>query len=378
MGTRFKVWLLFASLMVTQLSLGQDVESKRVLVIYGNADLSPWIQMYNRALAEGVDAGSTTFLQIEFLELTQYSDAEKLSYAKAIFEKSKKFPPDLVVGVLPGANDFLHEYLPVLAPDSEALYVLPGERLRLQLEKENNSNIVNSYWSQASIETRDLVKRLFPKAEHLYYIVGTSEGNLTYYRRTLKAFDNVFDEDKVKTLSGYTPDELRETFLAAPPNSVAVYVTVDHDRFGVRYTDAELIASIQNDVVPIFGIQDTLLGSGVIGGSFTSAALYGLSTAELVREVLNLPGKVEPINSSGTQLVVDDKVLEMFGISHDVLPDDVTHLNHEVTVWQEYWRELLIGLTIITLQTLMILLLFAESQRRKRTERTTKHVCSIL
>tara|TARA_R110002072_G_scaffold2252_2_gene18573 strand:- start:32934 stop:35546 length:2613 start_codon:yes stop_codon:yes gene_type:complete len=359
-------------LVVMAFSAGVHAEEKdlmRILVIYGSADLSPWIQSFNTALADGLGAGKSTRVQVEFLDISQYSAAENLEHARAIHSKIKKIPPDLVLGVLPDANNFVANHLSVIAPGAPVLYVLPGLQLQEKLSDENYRHIIGSYWEKASVETFELIRTIFPQASRLYYIVGTSPGNLSYLTRTRAVLDDLTGGLETEVLVGLTPGEVRARLESAPKNSVAIYITLDHDRFGNQYSGPEVMELIRNKRVPIFSMLDTVSGFGSIGGSYTSASLYGSKAADYILKMHAGLGVSAVGNALGTGLVFDDNLLVDFSVDRDLLPESAVLLNHETSLWQRYFLELLIGIVIIVLQTLLIVLLYAESRRRKLMER---------
>lgn len=340
-------------------------------MIYGTLDVSPWIQRFNRQVYAGIGAGKDVTVQIELLDLALYNAEEKQGHAKAIAEKYKRFPPDLVVAVLPAANSFVAEYGAHFAPDVPVLHVLPEKALESQLLTNDDGMLVTSSWEAATRETAELMGELFPKRRKYFLIVGARSDNLAYLDRTTEVL-NDYDVE-LQPLVGRTPDELAKAVNAESADSLVLYITADNDRFGNRYSGPQMMSMLSHRVnVPIFSTLDTVLGHGVLGGSFTNAELYGQRSASLVRarlfsEVNN--SAASPTILPTTQVSFDETVLKRFGVSQARLPANAVIVNHTTSVWEEYQDEIVFVALVIFVQSLLIVALVYSIRQRNRIER---------
>jgi ABC-type uncharacterized transport system substrate-binding protein len=90
--------------------------------------------------------------------------------------------------------------------------------------------------------------------------------------------------------------ELLEKLQNLPEHSVVLYVSFFQDAAGHKFINATkalpLVASAANG--PVFGMSDTYLGHGIVGGDLMSFQEQGKVTARIVSELLD-GKKVEEI-----------------------------------------------------------------------------------
>ena len=108
---------------------------------------------------------------------------------------------------------------------------------------------------------------------------------------------------------------------------------------------------------PVFGIEDTYLGHGIVGGFVISAEEQGKVMGRDAVEILGgKPLQDIPIVNGPNFYLFDWRVLQRWKLDERRLPPGSTVLFRQPTVWEKYSRTLLIGLLVLASLSLLTIL----------------------
>jgi signal transduction histidine kinase len=161
--------------------------------------------------------------------------------------------------------------------------------------------------------------------------------------------------------------EVRQRLRELPPDSAAVFSGYWKDETGRAWVPADVLESLCRDSpVPFFGISDTYVGRGIVGGICADTRALGEATGRLVVASgdgpLPEPARVPPV------CLLDERVLKRFGIPASRLPRGSTVLFAEPRIWDRY-RPLILGAAaVLAIQAGLIAALVAQSRLRRRAE----------
>ncbi|MFT4720486.1 MAG: signal transduction histidine kinase/CheY-like chemotaxis protein, partial [Candidatus Azotimanducaceae bacterium] len=134
-----------------------------------------------------------------------------------------------------------------------------------------------------------------------------------------------------------------------------------------RTDDVVQLVSDQADR-PLFGFFEGYLDRGVVGGSMTSAGLYGRKAAELTLALL-----FDDVSTSNrtisTSYHFNAVQLERFGIESDLLPEGSEVINVKPSLLQQYRLQFFLGGMVFIIQLLFIVALWRSLRRRNNAER---------
>jgi signal transduction histidine kinase len=151
-------------------------------------------------------------------------------------------------------------------------------------------------------------------------------------------------------------------------------LTYEEDSVGMNYSTAEIIEQISAESsVPVYGLYDTLLGHGIVGGSLQSAESQGKLAGGLAVRVLKgeRPEDMPIVGLDTVQKMFDARQLRRLNISSTAfLP--VRTCYREPTFWEQFGRYVLFGATAILVQSLIIAALLVNRSRRVRAEREAR------
>ncbi len=347
----------------------QDVvteEPRRVRIIFGFESLGLWEQEYTATINQAIIANPNVVFTPEFLPL---DDLEADAFA--LFTEYERLRPraaDLIIAVQPEATAFMNEWGDNFFPDTPILYVVPDNETANDVISNNSGTVLPSAIEAAARETFELVPRLFPGLEHLYILSGSSPGDLTYLERLQNILAQLELPAEIHYVVGLTPNDLVEELNSTPRNSAAVFGTYNRDETGQRYNTRDLVLLTGGDInIPMFGLIDSTLDAGVVGGSMTTAELYAEKTAEAMLSML-YDGPVTGELETATGYYFDEEQLERFNIDKRLLPAGSTIVNQNPGLLELYFWQFVVGVAIISLQMFLIAALTSSLQRRRKAE----------
>jgi signal transduction histidine kinase len=162
--------------------------------------------------------------------------------------------------------------------------------------------------------------------------------------------------------------EVRRRLRELPPDSAAVFGGYWKDEAGRVRVPADVLESLcRESPVPFFGISDTYVGRGIVGGICVDTRAIGEATGRLV--VASRDGPLpEPLRVPPVCLL-DERALARFGIPAASIPAGSKTLFREPRIWDRYWPLILGGAAAIALQAGLIAAIVAQSRLRRRAER---------
>jgi PAS domain S-box-containing protein len=165
--------------------------------------------------------------------------------------------------------------------------------------------------------------------------------------------------------------EMLERSAKLPPNSFVLFVLLMRDASGVTHNgDAALRRLHEVANAPVNGLFENQLGLGILGGRLYPDEDQGIESARIAVRIL----RGEPASSFPPRLLrptapqYDWRELQRWNIPESRLPAGSTIRFRQPTLWESYKWYILGALAVLTLETLLIFFLVANSLRRRRAE----------
>jgi signal transduction histidine kinase len=276
--------------------------------------------------------------------------------------------PDLVVAVGGVAGPFVLAHREDLFPATPALYIGVAPRL-----VHDGGITANDASVPLGVDLPLLVENILtvlPRTESIAIMVGSSPIEL-YWRdelgRELRPF-----EDRVRLVwwDDLSGEEILDRAAALPEHSAILYTLFLVDAAGIPHTDKSILGKLHEVAsAPIFGLFDTQLGEGLVGGpllpvsrlaSLAAGAAAGILQGEPPERFRLPPVTPEP--------VFDGRELLRWDIPENRLPPGSTVRFRAPSPWVEYWRPILAVLIIILIQAGLVVGLLAKSSRLRTAE----------
>ena len=140
------------------------------------------------------------------------------------------------------------------------------------------------------------------------------------------------------------------------------------DADGKLYTSLESVKLIADNAgVPALRMVEAGIGDGLLGGNVVSMYRSGELAAELARKIISGTGMdgLDVIMDSPNVYCVDAEVMEKYGISLSVLPEDTKIINYKENFWERN-REVLIPCGVLFAALVIVLIWICIDHRRQK------------
>ncbi len=272
----------------------------------------------------------------ESLDLTSFPIRPSREDARAwIDKKYGSHKLDAVVAVGPGAIDFLSKYTQSIFLDVPI--VISGASAGQVANPRLDSRFTGTWMKLEPRKTLEVALRLFPDTRHVFVVGGSSAFDKVAISITKSAF-NSFDKNiEIVYLTGMEMPALLKQLRELPAHSIELYTSFFEDSAGNKFVNAtkalpEIAASSNT---PDFGMSDTYLGHGIIGGYVMPFEKQGKITAQIVSALLD--GKKAqdiPIQTIPGVYMFDWHELQIWHVPESKLPPGSVVMFREPSLWE--------------------------------------------
>ncbi len=288
-----------------------------------------------------------------------YHPDEVQEQLDAVVQRYRRRKLDLIVLLGPNAIQILAEPRAIF-PNVPAVFccTAPGQIDRMK----GDHGSTGSWFQLEPAKTVEAALGLLPETRHIYVVGGQSDYDrrLTALVKTdLSTYANKLD---ITYLTDLPMSELLERVRHLPDRSIVLYLSFFKDVQGREFLNiAEALPVIAGAAnAPVFGIADTQLGHGILGGFVVSFEEQGKIVGRDALEILaGKPPQDIPIVHGPSLYLFDWRQLERWKLDESRLPAGSTVLFRPPTLWEQYRRTLPIGLlALVSLSLLTIYLLY--------------------
>jgi signal transduction histidine kinase len=350
--------------------------TKQIVILYTHRTLTPINADWDRGIRSSLMAGFDELLdiEIEYLNLVRHKDPDYLrGWIELLKTKYAAKPPDLVIPVYVPALEFTLEHRESIFPDVPIVFCSAPSKLA---ERAHGQPKVTGVAFRLDITgTVETARRLHPANNRLMVLSGSSDSELALKYATQDAIRAMNTELEVDLVEGLPRSQLLERVAAADRNTSILMLTYEEDSVGNNYSTVEIVEQLSTESsLPIFGLYDTLLGHGIVGGSLQSAESQGRLAGGLAVRVLKgeRPEDLPIVGLDTVRLAFDARQLRRLNISTRSLPADARILFREPTFWEQFGAYVLLGGAAIVLQSLIITALLVNRSRRVLAEREAR------
>jgi signal transduction histidine kinase len=223
--------------------------------------------------------------------------------------------------------------------------------------------------------TLELIQHVHPDTQRVAVIVGSSPSDKALERVAQQAFESFDGRLEFVWLRGMPVDELIKAVNTLPEKTVALYLVQFEDRTGQQYVPRAILQTFSDAAkVPVYGLWDTLLQHGIVGGRLATVEEDGYRAAKLAARVLRgeAPADLPVVDRLSNPPIFDGVELARWSIKQKRLPADSRIRNRPASTWDEHRAEILVTVAVITVQALMIAALIL-SRRRLRYAQDALH-----
>jgi signal transduction histidine kinase len=313
----------------------------------------------------------------EYLDLARFSGASHThAVAEYLRRKYAASKIDAIISVYPAALDFLMREEGKLFP---GVPIVACEITRTSAEKLDRSSwrrfTTGVILGDNAASVLESALRLKPGTKRVALVAGTAPNDAyseMIFRNALKPYAGKLD---LIDLTKLPMQKILARAGSLPPDTVVPYSSIFRDGTGQSFVPRESLSLVSRAAnAPVFGLYETQLGFGIVGGRLVSFEQQGREAAALA---LRIMGGESPasIPFGGEQAYVnlyDWRELTRWGISEKVLPPGSIVKFKPPSIWEEHKGPILGGLFFIIIETLLIIGLLVNLHKRKQAEKEAR------
>jgi len=343
---------------------------KNVLILHTLESITPLSLETNRGLSDTLRMGGIPVANLFFesMDLRRNPGPElRKLLAEQMRLKWSHRKADMVITVYPEALEFvlndcrdLFPHVPIIALH------LPQDFMMAETDR----RIIGHFPTYDIAGTIDNALKLVPGTKRVYVVSGAHKIDKwleDQARRASKKWERV----EFLYLSHMPLEDILTTVSKAPPGSVILYLALTQDVAGKSHTGLGLAHQLsQVSTVPVFGMFESALGYGVIGGTLVSWNLIGKRAGELVIDILKgvkTFDDVPAVLDVPSVPMFDWRQLRRWNLSESALPKGSVVINKEPTFW-DFRYYIIGGLAFILAQFLLITSLLLQRRRTRSAE----------
>jgi len=321
-----------------------------------------------------IDTEAPDLARFGNMDEASYADRQQLNWLLDFYRKNYQGrKPDLIISTDTPALQFLLEHGENLFPGVPIVFV-DADRKFLAAQK-LPPNVTGVFGFLDISGTLELVLHVHPDTQRVAMIVGSSKLDKTIERVARQAAESFAGRVEFVWLRGMPADEVVEALNALPERTVALYLVQTQGRTGKPHVPQAMLQTFSAAAkVPVYGLWDTLLEHGIVGGRLATIEEDGYLAAKLAVRILQgeAPADLPVVDRSANPAIFDGVELARWNIRENRLPAGSQIRNHPVSTWDEYRAEIMITAAVIVVQAAFIVALML-SRRRLRHARDELH-----
>ncbi len=369
--------LLSLALMLPAAAGSASEEPYRVLVLNSVRSSLPANMDWYRGIANGFASADALRVEIETEapDLSRIRDQQYAEKLLAVYRyKYRGHQPHLIIPTYTSALGFLLEYGENLFPGVPIVFLHADSQF---VAARQLASHITGITSHLDIEgTLELALQVHPNTRRVAMIVGSGELDMQLERLARQAIQPLEGTLEFTWLQGLPMGELTRAVRALPEHTVVLYLVQLEDRTGklhVPFTALQELSSVAK--VPIYGLWDTLLGSGIVGGRLVTLGKDGFAVAQMGLRILNgeAPATIPVVDRQTNSAIFDARELARWDIDVHRLPMAHQILHGQTSLWAEHRTAIIATGLLVGLQGFLILALFLNQWRLKRVQTSLQH-----
>ena len=365
-----KFFLLFSILFLNFL---QANELKEVLLIHSYHKGYIWTDDISKTIEKNFSSDKNIELTTVYMDTKRIDDPSYLANLVKLYKQqftNRTF--DLIIISDNNAFDFMELYYDSLFKNVPVLFCGINNYDKNMLDKLTFKNI-SGVAEEVDIEKNfELISRLHPNLKNLLIINDTSTTGYAVKKDLAKIIEKYKKRFNIEYTDNLDISDLKiKVSKLEKSNSAILFVLLFKDTTGKYFTHKQSFEEVKKvSEVPIYGLWDFYLNSGMVGGLLTSGISQGETVSKMALDVLN--GKdikdIPILEKSPNLYIFNYNELKRFNLDVYKYVENPIIINEPTSIYKEHIKFFIITIIIIALLSIIVVILKANIQRREKLE----------
>lgn len=221
-------------------------------------------------------------------------------------------------------------------------------------------------------ETLKTALNIIPNAKNVYVIHDDTERGKIYLEEIRKAAVKLNSGLNVETFERIDKIRSNKSLRKIEKDNIVIGTTFLEDEKGKTVSMSEIARKASRGIdIPIFYLQESTIGHGVLGGSMLDGQIHGMNTGNLALKILRgeKPSNIGLVEENNSKNIYDYNIMKKFNVSEKMLPKDSIILNKPYNSYEEHKTVIIASSIIIALLLLIVLYLFFNIRKRRQAEK---------
>jgi signal transduction histidine kinase/ABC-type uncharacterized transport system substrate-binding protein len=347
-------------------------EPYRVLVLHSFRSSLPVTVDWYEGIVRGFSSAPDVNIQIdsESPDLTRFAEKQQFNWLLDFYRNNyQERKPHLIISTDTPALRFLLVHGEELFPGLPIVFVDADRDFVSARQLPPNVTGITGFLDVAG--TLELILRVHPDTQRVAVVVGSGPYDKEFAGVAQPAIESFGDRVEFVWLHGMPVDELVEALNTLPARTVALYLVQFQDRTGRIYIPRAMLQAFAAAAkLPVYGLWDTLLEHGIVGGRLITVEEHGYQAAKMAVRILRgeTPEDLPVVDRLENPSIFDGVELARWNIKEDRLPAGSQIRHRQLSMWNEHRTEIMIALVVIVLQGVMIIVLMLNRRRLGRAQ----------
>lgn len=352
---------------------------KQVLILYSEERWHPSHQLTEKGIREEFES-NTAFdekVYAENLDILEFpTPASEMKLVDALRNKYGGMKIDIVITVYPAAFDFIINAGANLFPGVPIIASEVFKETAEKIEASPNRRFVTGtiIGDNLSGLLREILE-MKPRTKHFALITGVTPDDTYAGEHFRKALISDASEIDLIDLSNLTMEETLSRVGSLPSHTAILYTSFYKDAADHEFVQRSALSLIaQRSNAPLFGLYETHMGYGIVGGSLVNFELQGRETGTLAIRVMKgeSPASIPFGGKSAYIREYDWREIARWHIPETALPADSVVLFHTPSVWKKYRVTIFLTFLLLVIEGLLIGGLLMSLRMRTKASRFIK------
>jgi PAS domain S-box-containing protein len=367
--------LFFIFLLGGQSALAQKntQQEKRILVLHSMESNRPLQVYFNKYLrdAMGVQSSHPYVIDFENLDLIRYPGRNyKQNLIKILRQKYSNPLPDILITVLPQATVFVNENN--LFPDVPKIFITAQPTMAESPFTRNNS-VIGHFGTDFKSNVEHCLE-LFPNTKKVYVVRGDGIIGKNWEQAFNEDTKNLRNRISFEYLRSLDVDELMNRAQSLPEHSIIYYLVYTKDPLNRSVYAMDIGKKLgEHANRPVFAFMDMFTETGILGGKVISIESLAIWASEITWRVFN--GEdidiFEDYHFKNKHIYNWDQLIK-WKIDENNLPPNSIIQNRIYSFFDLYKWHVYGGVLLLLAESLFILILVVNINRRRKAEETLK------